>query len=146
MADQKMIPLGPGFDMQSMVAQITQMYQGKGFTVTAVAFGTGVSLDFRKDDEGLKKYVGLALGIKANITVNNGTMMVDFTDAEWTGKIVGLAVGWIVCMIPFILAAVGSFKQLELPKTIGNDIQMIAAGGMQQPPPQYQPPYEPPQQ
>lgn len=129
MADSRMIPIGPGFDMQAMISQVVQMYQAKGFTVSVMAFGGGVSIDFRKDDEGIKKYVGLALGIKANITVSNGTMMVDFTDAEWTGKIVGMAVGWFLCLIPFIIALVGCFKQSELPKTIANDIQMVVSGG-----------------
>ena len=147
MSDSRMIPIGPDFDMQAMVAQIVQMYQAKGFTVSVMGFGAGVSMDFRKDDDGIKKWVGLALGVKANVTINNGTMMVDFTDAEWTGKIVGLAVGWFLCLIPFIIAIVGCFKQSELPKTIANDITMVVGGGgAQQPYPQqpYQQPMQPP--
>lgn len=153
MADSRIIPIAPGFDMQAMVAQLTQMYQAKGFTVSVMGFGGGVSMDFRKDDDGIKKYVGMALGVKANITLNGGALMVDFTDAEWTGKIVGLAVGWFLCLVPFIIALVGCFKQSEFPKTIANDIAMIAGGGAPPqpqggfappPPPYQQPPYEQP--
>jgi len=86
--------------------------------------GTGVSIDFRKDDGGIKKLVGLALGVKANIMVHDKMIIVDFTDAEWTGKILALAVGWIFCLIPFILGIIGCIKQSDLPKSIGNDIHM----------------------
>jgi len=130
MTDTKIFPLPPNFDMDKMIQQITQMYQAKGFTVMAMPMGTGAVIDFRKDDGGITKYLGLALGVKANIMVQNGNMIINFSDAEWTGKIVGLVIGWVFCLIPFIIALIGSFRQLELPNSIGNDIQMIVGGLM----------------
>ena len=130
MTDTKIFPLPPNFDMDEMIQQITQMYQAKGFTVMAMPMGTGAVIDFRKDDGGITKYLGLALGVKANIMVQNGNMIINFSDAEWTGKIVGLVIGWVFCLIPFIIALIGSFRQLELPNSIGNDIQMIVGGLM----------------
>jgi len=127
LASTKMFPVTANFNMDNMIQKITQMYQAKGFTVMAMPLGTsGASIDFRKNDGGISKYVGLALGIKANIMLQNGTMVINFTDAEWTGKIVGLAIGWIFCFIPFIIAIIGCVQQLDFPNKLGNDIQMIA--------------------
>ena len=124
-----MISINPDFDMNEMVDQLTQMYRSKGFEVTAVQMGNGISVKFSKDEDGIKKFVGLGLEITANFTVNNNTLMINFSNAEWTSKIIGLAVGWFLCLVPFITAAYGAFQQSELPKKIANDIQMLLAGG-----------------
>lgn len=128
MSDTVMFPAPPNLDIQDLVGRITQMYQAKGFAVMAMPVGAGASIDFRKDDSGIKKYIGLALGIKANIMPQDGNLIVNFTDAEWTGKIVGLAVGWVFCLIPFITAIVGCVNQSGLPQSIGNDIRMLVSG------------------
>lgn len=129
MADTKMIPIPENFDFHKMVEQLLQTYRGKGFDVQAMQMGEGVSITFSKDDDdGIKKYVGLALGIKANISINDNTLIVNFSDAEWTGKIIALAVGWFLCFIPFAIGIYGALKQSELPKTITNDIQMLVGG------------------
>ena len=60
--------------------------------------------------------------------MQNGNMIINFSDAEWTGKVVGLVIGWMFCLIPFIIAIIGCLRQLELPTSIGNDIQMIVGG------------------
>ncbi|MCL2003968.1 MAG: hypothetical protein FWG72_08200 [Oscillospiraceae bacterium] len=127
MADTKTFPIGPNFNMNEMVAKLTQLYQSKGFQVSQIQIGTSVTLTFDKDTDGIKKFVGLGLGIKANISINNNALIVNFSDAEWTGKIIGLAVGWVLCLIPFLLACYGAVQQSDLPKKIGNDIQMLAA-------------------
>ena len=127
MADTVMFPVAPGFNLQELTAKVMQTYQFKGFAVNAVPMGAGVSIDFRKGDSGITKYLGLALGIRANIMLQNGILVVNFCDAEWTGKIIGLAIGWIICFIPFITAIVGCVQQSALPTSIGNDIQMISS-------------------
>lgn len=139
MADTKMIPVNPDFDMVDLVTKLTQMYQAQGFEVSAIQAGTGVSIKFSKDDDGVKKFVGLALGITANISMgDNNTLsnsssskalIINFSGAEWLGKIVGLAIGWVLCLIPFVIAGYGAIKQSELPKKIGNDIQTLVVGG-----------------
>ena len=128
MADTKMIPITEDFDLHKMIEQLVQTYRGNGFDVQAMQMGDGVSITFSKDNDGIKKFVGLALGIKANISINNSTLMVNFSDAEWTGKIIAMAVGWFLCLIPFIIGIYGALKQSELPKTITNDIQMLIGG------------------
>lgn len=125
MADTKMIPINSDFNMDNMVSKFTQMYKAKGFDVVSTKMGSGVSIKISKDDDGIKKFVGLALGVTANITVSDNALMINFTDAEWVGKIIGICVGWFVCLIPAIIAVYGVIKQVEFPKTVANDIQMI---------------------
>lgn len=129
MAETKMIPIGQDFDLNEMVRSLIQIYQAKGFEVTAMQTGNGVSISFSKDDDGIKKIAGLALGVTANITINNNALMVNFTDAEWTGKIIAAIIGWFLLFIPLFTAGYGAVKQMDLPKTIGKDIQMFAGGG-----------------
>ena len=124
MSNSKTIPTQENFNLQNTIDRVVQLYQNKGFSVSVMPMGTGVSIDFRKDDGGIKKFIGLALGIKANIMVHERMIVVDFVDAEWTGKILALAVGWIFCFIPFITGIIGCIKQSELPNSIGNDIHM----------------------
>ena len=69
-----------------------------------------------------------ALGdIVPNFSRMNNTVSVNFSDGDWTGKIIGFVVGWFLCFIPCITAAIGTARQLSLPKSIGNDATMIAA-------------------
>ncbi|MCL2828372.1 MAG: hypothetical protein FWD99_06495 [Oscillospiraceae bacterium] len=127
MSGTKMFPVPPNFNMDDLVQKVTQMYQAKGFDVTSMPMGSGgASIDFRKNDGGIQKYVGLALGIRANIMLQNNTVVINFSDPEWTGKIVGLAIGWVFCLIPFIIAIVGCVQQSEFPQSVGNDIQALA--------------------
>ena len=133
MAETKMVPIGSDFQMNDMVEKLVKMYQAKGFEVNAVQTGDVVSIKFSKDNDGIKKFVGLALEVTANLSISNSTsgntLMINFTDAEWTGKIIGLAVGWFLCLIPFFIAVYGAIKQSELPKTITNDIKTLISGG-----------------
>ena len=57
----------------------------------------------------------------------NNTVIISFSDAEWLGKIVGLVVGWFLCMVPFITAIIGTIQQLSLPKAIGDEAILIAS-------------------
>lgn len=129
MATITMFPMPQNFNLQEVVEKVTQMYQAKGFAVTAMPMGAGASIDFKKNDGGIQKFVGLTLGVKANILIQGENIVVNYTDAEWTSKIIGFVVGWFLCWIPWITAIVGCVQQVELPKSIGNDIQMLASSG-----------------
>lgn len=134
MADTKMFPIGENFDFNGMVEEIQQTYQAKGFDVSAMQMGQGVSITFAKDDDGIKKFVGLGLAVTANISINNNNLVINFTDAEWMGKLIALGAGLLLSALCVGIALLftggyGVVKQLDLPKMIGKDIQMIANGG-----------------
>ena len=133
MAEMKMVPIHPDFKMDDMTDKLIKLYQAKGFGVMSSKIGDTVSITFSKDNDGIKKFVGLAKEITANFTIsNNGgdaVLMINFTDAEWTGKIIGMVVGWFLCFIPFFIAVYGAVQQSGLPKSITNDVRMLASGG-----------------
>ena len=170
MASQKMVPIGPGFDMNDLVAKMTQTYQLQGYTVVATAMGSGVSIDFRQGHNNFRKYIGASIGVRANISVsNNGTLAVTYTDEDWTIKVVLLILGllFIALFIGCFMiggSVVGFVRQAGLIGKLHNDFIMFAGsntsfGGVpmggqpffapQQQPypqPQYQPspyPYQP---
>lgn len=156
MADSVFFNVPPDFNLQMFAGQLAEKYRMEGFNVTVADFNNSVVLTFDKDTGGINMLLGLGQGIKATCMVVNGALSISFSDGDWTGKIIGLCVGWFVCFIPFITAIVGCVKQTQLPKKIGNDAMMIASQMYQQPmgtgfdgqqPPQ-QPPYgnQPPQQ
>ncbi|MCL2821219.1 MAG: hypothetical protein FWD38_10440 [Oscillospiraceae bacterium] len=149
MSETRTIPIGPGFNMDAMVSQLQQIYSGKGFYVTAIPYNSGVSVEFSKDLSGFKRWLGLGQGIRANMSISNGYLYTSFTDAEWTGKIVAIGVGWFMCLVPLITGIIGAVSQTDLPKNIVNDIMMLTSGssaGPPPPPPGYQPPPPPPPQ
>lgn len=129
MADMRTIPVTSDLDMDELVTKLAQKFKAQGFVVSAMKVGESYTVKLSKDDDGIKKYVGLALGITVTLSRNGETLVLDFTDAEWTGKIVGAIIGWALCFIPLILAAIGALKQLELPNTITNEARIIASGG-----------------
>ena len=140
-----MFNVTPDFNMHEMVAKLTQMYQAKGFLVSTMPVGNGVTMDFSKDDSGIKKIAGLALGVKANISVNSGTLTVSYTEAEWTGKIIAGVVGLFLCWVVCITAIVGCVNQSSLETRISNDIRLLVGNNVPPQPFAPQQPY-PPQQ
>ena len=127
MADNVMINVRETFNMEAFAARLADTYRGKGYTVNVVNMNGIFSLTFDKGTGGINTLLGMGEGIKANITWMNGTVNINFSDAEWTVKIIGLVAGWFLCMIPFVTAIIGTTRQLSLPKSIANDAMMIAA-------------------
>ena len=113
--------------MQTLINQLAMKYQREGYTVSVMPLGAGVTISFNKGS-GIQTVLGMCEGIKANIFAANGLLNVSFTDAQWTDKIIALCIGWIVCTIPWITGIIGLIAQLDLPKKIGNDIQILLAG------------------
>lgn len=127
MADNLMLNVAENFDVNAMAQQLADMYRAQGFTVNVANMNNSVIMEFDKGVGGINMLLGMDLGIKATMTVNNGTLMVNYSDAAWTGKIVGLVVGWFLCLVPFITAIIGSVKQSEFPKEISSNITMLSA-------------------
>lgn len=127
MADNVMFNVKENFNMEAFAARLADTYRGKGYTVNVMNMNGIYSLTFDKGTGGANTLLGLGEGIKANITWMNGAVNINFTDAEWTSKIIGIGVGWFLCLVPFVTAIIGTTRQLSLPKSIGNDAMMIAA-------------------
>lgn len=122
-----MFNVGPNFDMNVFAEKMAETYRMKGYTVTVANMGNICTLGFDKATGGINMLLGMGEAVKANITQNENTVTISFSDEEWTSKIIALVVGWFLCMIPFITGIVGVVKQINLPKSIGNDAMVIAS-------------------
>lgn len=131
MPDTVFINVPPNFNLHMFAGQLAEKYRMEGFTVTVADFNNTVVITFDKNTGGINMLLGLGEGIKATCMVANGVLSINFSDGDWTGKIIGLVVGWFICLIPFITAIIGCVKQSQLPKSIGNDAVIFAS---QQPP------------
>lgn len=120
-----MFNVGPHFDFNVFADRLAQTYAAQGFAVSVADVNNAKIIKFDKNTGGINTLLGLGLGITATCTLYNGVLQINFSDAEWTGKIVGFVIGWIVCLVPFITAIIGTINQVDLPKKIGNDAGMI---------------------
>ncbi len=132
MADTVYFNVAPNFDLHMFAGQLAEKYRMEGFNVSVADFSNAVVITFDKNTGGINMLLGLGQGIKATCMVAEGVLSINFSDADWTGKIIGLCVGWFICFIPFITAIIGCVKQSQLPKNIGNDAMMIASQMNQQ--------------
>lgn len=122
-----MFNVGPNFNMYAFTEQLAGKYRAEGYSVTVAYLNGSVVMGFDKGTGGINMVLGLGEGIKANIALNGNVLMISFIDAEWTGKIIGLTIGWFLCVIPAVTAIIGAVNQSQLPKKIGQDAQMIAS-------------------
>lgn len=126
MADNLMVNVSESFRMENLSEKLQQMYQAKGYSVVATDVNGCLRIRIEKGVGGINNLLGMGEGITATCTLMGNTLSITYSDGDWTGKIVGLVVGWIFCLIPFITAIVGVFRQLDLPKKVSNDIMMLA--------------------
>ena len=141
MASAKMFPIGADFDMQNMVNQLVQRYQAQGFRATVLPLPPNggaqqsVSIDLRKDDDDtFKKLLGLSLGLRVTLTVQNNMLYAQVSDEDWTVKAVvfglGLVLsGFIITLALAVTGGIGLYQQYTLSDKLGKDIWMLASGG-----------------
>ena len=128
MANNLMLNVNPEtFNLDVFVNALASNFRGRGYTVTAINMNGSYMLTFEKGIGGINTVLGLGESIKATCMFVNGMLTVNFSDEEWTSKIIGIVVGWFLCLIPFITGIIGVTRQLQLPKTITSDATMIAS-------------------
>lgn len=126
-ADTLVLNVSPTFNLGTFSEQLANTYRGKGYNANVTYLGSNTLVSIDKSLGGINTVPGLGQGIKVNCMQNGNVLTVTYTEAEWTSKIIGLAIGWIICFIPLITAAIGAYSQYSLPNNISADIRMIAA-------------------
>lgn len=126
MAETIMVPISESFNMEEFVNKFSKTYQAKGFKVMPTLMNNSATITLDKGVGGINMLLGLGLGITVTCMQADGALNVSFSNEEWTGKIIGLAVGWFLCMVPFITALIGLINQIQLPKNIGSDIRFLS--------------------
>lgn len=122
-----MINISESFDIEAFAEKITELYQGTGYSVRTLKMKNGVKITVEKSVGGINMLLGMGQGITATCTLHGkekDTISVNFSDGDWTGKIVGLIVGWFLCWIPCVTAIIGIVKQTGLEKKLKSDIEM----------------------
>lgn len=129
MADTLTLNVSDNFDLNVMVSKLRDNLQVQGYAISITTMAPNTSrITLDKGCGGVNMLLGLGQGITVNISLNQNLLSVNYADGDWIGKIIGLAVGWILCFVPFITAVIGSYNQLNLPKKINNEISMILSG------------------
>ncbi len=125
MADTLMMNVPENFDLAAMAEQVREEFQMKGFMVAVMKMKNSVRIKFDRKCGGINMLLGLGQGITATCMIQNGdNLVVNYSDGDWTGKIIGLIAGWFLCWIPCITAIIGCVKQSSLPKNINDSIMM----------------------
>lgn len=127
MADTFIISIPENFDFDYLGQRLREIYQAKGFSVAVLSGENNLRIQFDKNCGGINMLFGMGKGITANCIRQGNSLVVNYTEGDWIGKIVGLAVGWILCLIPFITSIIGCVGQLGLPKEINSEILMIVS-------------------
>jgi len=127
MAANVMFTVADTFDLETLATRLAESFKVKGYTINVINMKDAYAIIFDKKTGGINNLLGLGVRIRATITKMNNTVIISFSDAEWLGKIVGLVVGWFLCMVPFITAIIGTIQQLSLPKAIGDEAILIAS-------------------
>lgn len=127
MANNVMFNVRSSFDMNTFLSQMVGIYQAKGYAVNVVNMNGVYIITFDKDTGGINTLLGLGEGIKATVMRMNDILTINFSDEEWESKIIGFGVGLLLCAIPCITAAIGTYRQSCLPKNIANDASILVA-------------------
>lgn len=123
-----MLNIPPNFDLNQMTTRVKDQFMSQGFSVSAAMVSKNSSrIVLDKGCGGINMLLGMGQGITATCTINGNCLYVNYSDGDWTGKIIGLAVGWLLCLIPFITAIIGCCTQAGLPKKVSNEISMIVS-------------------
>ncbi len=127
MANNFMLNVEETFNLETFSQQMKEQYQSKGYSVNVLKMKNGVKLTVEKGVGGINTLFGLGRGITATCMLHGkdkDSISVNFSEGDWTGKIVGLLVGWLLCWIPCITSIIGIIKQLGFEKQLKNDIQI----------------------
>lgn len=125
MADTLMINVDEDLDIDELCKELANSFRAKGFLVYTCKMKNGIRIIFDKDCGGVNTVFGLGKGITATIVKKGDLLTVNYTDAEWTGKIVAFIIGWFI-FVPWITAIIGTVGQLDLPKMINGEIMILA--------------------
>ena len=126
MADQFKISVPEYFYIGELKNELVNKYEEEGYNVDVLdESDSSFSVKIEKDMGGFLQYLGLAKAITVNVELEGDKIAVDFTNPEWTGKIVAGVVGLCVILIPLITAIVGAIGQMNFPNEIGDHIRKI---------------------
>lgn len=122
MADNLVFQVSNNFNLDTFAQDMVRMGHARGYTTNYANAGGAYYIDFNNGNEGLMKYIGMGANIRLTLMQNGNTLYANFTDADWTGKIVAYLLSGFTCGITLVTGIIGLVKQLDFPKQIGNEL------------------------
>ena len=124
----RVIQFAPGTDLAAVINYASQSLSAQGYAVQAQMLSpASANLVVTKDRDGFKNIIGLGLECKVMLTVTGEGQLSVNVESEWTNKIIAIAVGWFVCMIPFFTGIAGVINQSNMPEKIFTAVTAGAA-------------------
>lgn len=118
-AKQMQIPIGEDFNLSKALELTKERFSNEGYNATATVFSPQCGkMTINKDMDGIKQYMGMGVECEANFTIMNGIVLSVSIESTWSNKIIALAVGWILCWVPFVTGCIGCSNQNKLPRKI----------------------------
>lgn len=110
-----------------MLQMVEQQLRGQGFDVNVIMMNPNcATVTVGKDRSGIQNVIGLGIECRATISMMPNNAVTVNIDSEWSNKIIAMAVGWFVCLIPFITGIVGCVNQNSLPDKVMAAVQTAA--------------------
>lgn len=125
MSIAKTFPISSDVSLAAVVESAKQTLTAQGFEVAAQVLNeNAASMTVAKDADGLKNIIGLGVESTVSISVLNGnTLSVNIED-QWTNKIIAIAVGFFLCLIPVVTGIIGCSNQSGMKNKISNAIML----------------------
>ena len=127
MADSKFIPCSADTDPVRVAELAAENLRMQGYEAAVQPMGNSAMLSVARDRTGFKNIIGLGLECTSTISLMNDNTLNISTESEWSNKIIAVAVGWFLCLVPFITGLVGLINQSELPNKISAAVTAAAA-------------------
>ncbi len=117
------------FVLENLVTFIQQRFQSQGYMVIVNNVGNAVQVTLQKNIGGIHMITGLGEQLTLNLSVKGNQVNVFSSNQYWNDKIVAGVIG-MFCLfgITWITAAIGIFKQFQLPNDVNAAIFMYLSG------------------
>jgi hypothetical protein len=111
------------FVLENLVTFIQQRFQPAGYMISVNSVGNAVQVTLQKNIGGIHMVTGLGEQLTVNFAVKENALNVFSSNQYWNDKIVAGVVGVFCCAgITWITAAIGIFKQTQLPNDVNATI------------------------
>lgn len=116
------------FVLQELADFLQSRFTSAGYAVQISGVGTTVQITLSKNIGGIHMITGLGEQLTLSLSVKNGQLSSFSSNQMWTDKIVSFIVGWFCLQFLWIFAAIGVYKQVQLPNDVHAAIYTYVSG------------------
>ncbi len=116
------------FVIQELADYLQSRFTSQGYMVQVSNVGTAVQITVSKNIGGIHYVTGLGEQLTISLSVKNGQLNSFTGNQMWTDKIVTFIVGWFCLQFLWIFAAIGAYRQIQLPNDVHAAIFTYVSG------------------